>query len=76
MSKTIPYTAKLLRGKTFVVFAVFQPIAKVFPLNHLLSITHDGRGLMHRESFPVNGVFYTQLRKFSLSKVLLYKKIR
>ena len=29
----VPYTANVLRGKTF---AVFQPIAKVSPLNHLL----------------------------------------
>ena len=29
-------------------------------------------GLMHRESFPVNGVFCAQSRKFSPSKVLPY----
>ena len=29
-------------------------------------------GLMHRESFPVNGVFCAQPRKFSPSKVLPY----
>ena len=68
----IPYTAKLLSGKTFVVFAVFQPIAKVFPLNHLLYTVHDGHGLMHRESFSVNSVFCAQPQKFSYSKVLLY----
>ena len=44
----VPYRAKLSSGKTFVTFAVFQPIAKVFPLNHLLCIVHDGHGLMHR----------------------------
>ena len=53
--------AKLSRGKTFTVF---QPIVKVFPLNHLLCTVHDGHGLMHQESFPVNSVFYAQLRKF------------
>ena len=50
----MPYTAKLLSRKTF---AVFQPIAKVFPLNHLLCTVDDGHGLMHRKSFPVNSVF-------------------
>ena len=57
----LPYTAKFLRRKTFTVF---QPIAKVFPLNHLLCTVHDGHGLMHGESFPVNGIFCTQPRKF------------
>ena len=56
----LPYTAKLWSGKTFAVFMVFQPIAKVFPLNHLLCTVHDGHGLMHCESFPVNSVFYAQ----------------
>ena len=68
----IPYTAKLSRGKTFAVFTVFQPIAKVFPLNHLPCTVHNGMGLMHRESFPVNSVFCAQPRKFSPSKVLPY----
>ena len=63
------YTATLSRGKTFALF--FQPIAKVFPLNHLLCMVHDGQGLVHRKSFPVNGVFYAQLRKFPPSKVFL-----
>ena len=49
----ILYTAKLSSGKTFTVFKVFQPIEKVFPLNHLLCTVHDGHGLMHHESFPV-----------------------
>ena len=31
----ILYTAKLLSGKIFAVFAVFQPIVKVFPLESL-----------------------------------------
>ena len=48
----IPYTGKLSSGKTFVFFAVFQSIAKVFPLNHLLCTVHVGHSLMHRESFP------------------------
>ena len=68
----LPYTAKLSSGKTFVVFADFQPIAKVFPLNHLLCTVHDGHGLMHRKNFPVNSIFCAQPRKFSHSKVLLY----
>ena len=68
----LPYTAKLSRGKTFAVFTVFQPIAKVFPLNHLPCTVHNGMGLMHRESFPVNSVFCAQPRKFSPSKVLPY----
>ena len=65
----IPFTAKLSSGKTFTFF---QSIAKVFPLNHLLCTVHDGHGLIHREVFPVNNVFCTQLRKFSPSKVLPY----
>ena len=68
----IPYMAKFSSGKTFAVFAVYQPITKVFPLNHLLRTVNDGRGLMHRKSFPVNIVFCAQLQKFSNSKVLLY----
>ena len=59
-------------GKTFVVFAVFQPIVKVFPFNHLLCTVHDGQSLMHCESFPVNGVFCAQPRKFSHLKVMPY----
>ena len=47
-------------GKTFAVFVVFQLITKVFPLNHLLCTVHDGHGLMHCESFPVNSVFCAQ----------------
>ena len=61
--------AKFSSGK---IFTVFQLIAKVFPLNHLLCTVHDGHGLMHCESFPVNSVFCAQLRKFSHLKVLLY----
>ena len=68
----ISYMAKLSSGKTFTVFTVFQPIAKVFPLNHLLCTVLDGHGLMHRESFPVSGVFCEQPGKFSDSKVLPY----
>ena len=66
----IPYAAKFSCGKTFAVFVDFQPIVKVFPLNHLLCTVHDGHGLMHRESFPMNSVFCAQLRKFSHLKVL------
>ena len=58
--------------QNFRGFCVFQPIAKVFSLNHLLCTVHDGHGLMHRESFPVNSVFCAQPRKFSHSKVLPY----
>ena len=58
----IPYMAKLLRRKSF---AIFQSIAKVFPLNHLLYTVHDGLSLMHHESFPVNSAFWAQQRKFS-----------
>ena len=68
----LPYTAKLSSAKNFAVFAVFQPIAKIFPVNHLLCTVHDGNGLMHRKSFPVNNVFCAQLQKFSHSKVLPY----
>ena len=64
--------AKLLSGKTFAVFAIFQPIAKVLLFNHLLCTVHDGHGLMYCESFPVNSVFCAQPRKFSHSKFLLY----
>ena len=63
-ASNIPYRAKLSSGKTFAVFAGFQPIAKVFPLNYLLCTVHEGHGLMHRESFPVNSVFCARLRKF------------
>ena len=68
----IPYTAKLSRGKTFAVFTVFQPIAKVFPLNHLPCTVHNGMDLMYRKNFPVNSAFCAQPRKFSPSKVLPY----
>ena len=64
--------AKLSKEKTFAVFVIFQPIAKVFPFNHLLCTVHNGMDLMHRESFPVNSVFCPLPRKFSLSKVLSY----
>ena len=64
--------AKLSRGKTFAVFTVFQPIAKVFPLNHLPCTVHNGMDLMHRKNFPVNSAFCAQMRKFSPSKVLPY----
>ena len=64
-------------GKTFEGenFRGFQPIAKVFPLNHLLCTVHNAMGLMHRESFPVNGMFCAKPRKFSPSKVLPYTVI-
>ena len=35
----IPYTAKLSRGKTFVVFAIMLPTANVFPSNILCEKT-------------------------------------
>ena len=43
-----------------------------FPLESLLCTVHNGMGLMHRKSFPVNGVFCAQPREFSPSKVLPY----
>ena len=57
---------------TFVTMyiKIFQPIAKVFPSNHLPYTVHDGYSLLHRESFPVNSVLCAQPRKFSHSKVL------
>ena len=61
--------AKLSRKKTFTVF---QPIAKVFPLNHLPCTVHNGMGLMHHKNFPVNSVFCAQPQKFSPLKVLPY----
>ena len=48
-----------------MVFAVFQSVAKVFPSNHLLCTVHDGHGLIHCESFPVN-------RKVFSFEILLY----
>ena len=69
---TISYT---VYGKTFEG-ENFRPIAKVFPLNHLLCTVHNGMGLMQRESFPVNGVFCAQPRKFSPSKVLPYTVLK
>ena len=68
----IPYTAKLSSGKTFTFFAVFQSIAKVFPSNHLLCTVHDGHGLMHRKSFPVNSVFFVHNRKSFKSYALIH----
>ena len=55
-----------------MVFVVFQPVAKVFPLDHLLCTVYDGNGQMHRKSFPVNRVFCAQLQKFSPLTVLPY----
>ena len=66
------YMTKLSSGKTFAVFADFQPIVKVFPLNYLLCTVHDGHGRIHRKNFPVNSVFCAQPRKFCPSKVLPY----
>ena len=60
----LPYTVKLSSGKTF---AVFQPITKVFPLNHLLCTVHDGHGLMYCKSFPVNSVFSKNQSPYSLN---------
>ena len=68
MVQNLLYTVKILSGKTFAIFTVFQPIAKVFPLNHLLCTVHNGHDLMHRESFPVNSVFCAQPRSFPTRK--------
>ena len=38
MINKILYMAKLSSGKTFAVFADFQLIAKVFPLNYVLAV--------------------------------------
>ena len=65
------YTANVCRGK---IFAVFQPIAKVFPLNYLLCKVHDGIGPMRCESFHVNGMLCT-MTVFP-SKHLLYMVYR
>ena len=43
-----------------MVFAIFQPIVEVFPLNHLLCTVNDGHGLMYHENFPVNSIFCAQ----------------
>ena len=61
--------AKLLRGENF---RGFQPIMKVFPLNHLLCTVHNGKGLMHRESFPVNSVLCTTAKVFPLESFAVY----
>ena len=45
---------------------------KVLPLNHLLCIINNGMGLMHRESFPVNGVLCTTAKVFSLESFAVY----
>ena len=68
----IPYTAKLSRGETFTVFTVFQPIAKVFPLNHLPCTVHNGMDLMSRENFPVNGVLCTTAKVFPFESFAVY----
>ena len=75
-SSALPYTAKLSRGETFAVFMVFQPIAKVFPLNHLPCTVHNGMDLMHHENFPVNSVFCAQPRKFCRMRYSFYHVFR
>ena len=59
-------------GKTFAVFTVFQPIAKVFPLNHLPCTVHNGMDLMNRENFPVNSVLCTTAKVFPLESFAVY----
>ena len=67
-----PYTVygKLSRGKTFAVFAVFQSIAKVFPLNHMLCIVHDGHSLMHHKVFQC--ILHTTAKVLSLEIFAVY----
>ena len=74
LKQTTALAVNTVYGKTFGWenfhgFHSFQPITKVFPLNHFLCTVHDGHGLMHHESFPVNSVFYARPRKFPHSKV-------
>ena len=65
---------KTFEWETFVIFVVFKPIAKIFPLNHLLCTVHDGHGLINRKIFPVNSVFSARPQKLSHSKVLNHKR--
>ena len=60
---------KCLEVKTF---AVFKLIAKGFPLNHLLCTAHNGLGLMHCVSFPVNSVLCTIAKVFPLKTFVVY----
>ena len=69
----IPYSGKLLREKTFANFAVCGYSWK-------FSLWNLGRGILWRgtskqsvEAFPMKIVFFTNSRKFSLSKVSRYK---
>ena len=62
-SWALPSIRKIFRG--------FSADLESFPLESLAVYTvHDGHGLMHRKSFPVNSIFCAQPRKFSHSKVL------
>ena len=70
--QSITLYGKTFEWEKFHGFCSFSANCESFPLNHLLCTVHDGHGLMHRESFPVNSVFYAQPRKFSHSKVLPY----
>ena len=66
----IPYTANVLRAKTFAVSAIFQPIVKVFPVNHLLCAVHDGLGQMHHKKF--SGALYKTTKVFLLKIFAMY----
>ena len=37
----LPYMANVSMGEFLCFFAVFEPIVKVFPLNHLLCAVYD-----------------------------------
>ena len=59
------YTAKHSRGKTFMVSTVLHPTANVLLTSHRHSLLKEA-ATVNISHFPF------QLRKFSLSKVLLY----
>ena len=66
----------MFQGENLCGIQFFSPIAKVFPLNHLLCTVHDGLGLMHYESFPVNSVFCAQPTNiFSIWRVLYFNTV-
>ena len=70
MIQTDTVCNKTFEKEDFRGFCSFSADHESFPLESLAMYVHDGHGLMHRESFPVNSVFCAQPQKFSPSKVL------
>ena len=64
--------SKTFEGENFHGFGGFLANREIFPLNHLLCTVHNGMGLMHRKSFPVNSVFCVQPQVFPLESFAVY----